>query len=366
MRRARGALLAAAVAAALATGAPAARACAFHAWLPELTLVDRLLDADRIVLARPDPASPFRFAAVETLPALHEAAAPPEPIPFLVDSVARRRLGTRPGESVLLAHDPIDEVWRRLAHVTPDLRAVLDRLLAEAPGWETPMDPARFRIAAELLDHADPALRRLALRELDRAPYGTLRRLGLRPDAGALLEALRAPAPEARPYVPIRVLLLGFSGDPRALRVLDETLRAVAQGGSAPTGLGAYVVARVEIDGPEGVDRVVGLLLGGRPGPEASPATRRRDEQVLEALAIQAQAAEPEVRHRIFGTLGETLATRPDLAAPAARHFGARELWDLRPAIGRLVRERRIASVSDMFVAANYLALAEPGARRTP
>ena len=44
-----------------AAAAPPARACAFDAWLPPLTLVDRLFDADAVALAAADPEDPSRW-----------------------------------------------------------------------------------------------------------------------------------------------------------------------------------------------------------------------------------------------------------------------------------------------------------------
>lgn len=45
----------------------AARACGFHGYLPERTVIDRMLDSDHIVLARADPANPFRYVAVDAI-----------------------------------------------------------------------------------------------------------------------------------------------------------------------------------------------------------------------------------------------------------------------------------------------------------
>ncbi|MGB0440903.1 MAG: hypothetical protein ACPGFC_12505, partial [Paracoccaceae bacterium] len=51
----------------LTLSATTALACAFHSYVPEETVVDKMLGSDHIVLARPDPHNPTRFKAVDAL-----------------------------------------------------------------------------------------------------------------------------------------------------------------------------------------------------------------------------------------------------------------------------------------------------------
>jgi hypothetical protein len=124
-------------------------ACLVCIALPERTLADRVIEAEAVVLARPDPARPFAFAPIAALKG--DAAGPA--IPGLVDSATRRRLAADPEATVLFAHDA--DGWTRLADAAPALRATVETILAAAPAWDAAADPAaRFAFFAERHDHA--------------------------------------------------------------------------------------------------------------------------------------------------------------------------------------------------------------------
>ena len=74
-------------------------ACGFHNYAPQPTLVDRLLGSDEIVLARSAPNNPFKFKAYQAL----EGGLGSSEIPFLVDSITRRRFAMDANTAVLFA-----------------------------------------------------------------------------------------------------------------------------------------------------------------------------------------------------------------------------------------------------------------------
>lgn len=327
---------------ALATPSPAL-ACPFHGYLPPLTVVDRLLDADRIVVARPDPAG--RLVARETLRGPDAPAALPPP-----DRTALDRLEASPADGLLYAHDPIDGRWRQLAYLDAAYRQAVEAVLAGAERWSHPEAAARFRLAAGWLDAPDPRLRELALRELDRAPYALLRSLDLDFDP-------TSTAGQGDPALaPIRALLLGASGGPAAAEAVRAGLTKHAYGPGWSTALGAYAVALVEIDGEAGLDRLEREFLAA---PQAGP-----DQlgPVIEALAIHRGLDAEPAPARIDARLARLVDRRPETAVLVARRFGSREDWSQAAPLERLLQEKRIAAATSLIAVSSYVAMARQAA----
>ena len=335
--------------------APAARACAFDAWLPPLTLVDRLFDADAVALGVADPEDPARWVLSGAPRAVSTSAYAPDPAAFLAAGADARPPALDADEAVLFAHDPLDDVWRRLEVVDRVTRPAIERILAEAPGWQDPLDPARIALAAEMLGARDGRLRRLALRELDRAPYPTLRALDLPLGADALAESLRDPA--AGQSETIHALLLGLAGGPRAQALVAGRLGAAAPGEAISPALGAWAVALVELQGEAGVEALDARFLASEAGRDPADLA-----PIVEALAIQAEAAPPPVRARILATLEARLAARPDLAAPVARSFGGRGDYAMGPGVQAALARRAGLPAAEAMTAAGYVFAARKAA----
>ncbi|SFH85223.1 hypothetical protein [Albimonas pacifica] len=339
----------------LAVGQPAL-SCAFDAWLPPLTLVDRLFDADAVALAVADPADPARWILVAAPPAVSATPYAPDPAAFLAAGADARPPALDADEAVLFAHDPLDDVWRRLEVVDRVTRPAVERILAAAHGWQDPLDPARFEMAAAMLGERDGRLRRLALRELDRAPYPVLRGLPLPLDADALAESLKDPA--AGQMEPIHALLLGLAGGPRAEALVEGRLSALVPGEAISPATGAWAVALVELQGEAGVETLADRFL------RADPRTLAPLDllPVVEALAVQAEAASPALRARIVETLGAALEVRPDLVGVVARCFGSRGDYALGPAVQAALAQRQALPAVEAMTAAGYVFAARKAA----
>lgn len=316
-----------------------ALACGFHGYVPEATAVDRLLASDRVVAARPSAENPFRYAA-ETILRGPEAEVD---IPYLVDSGTRRRLGANMDHSVLFARDGTDGTWHRVAYLDPGFDAVMDAVLVRLDEWRLGGDWERYQFFADLLGHPHPAAVRLALGELDRAPYPVLADLNLTPDADRLLEGIFAP--ENRDSLPIRVLLLGLS-DADAARAF---LRRQFEGARVPGGVvaGAYGVALIESVGLDGVMRVASALQAS-----GDPVLR---ESLMEALAMQAETGEGPLVDEIRARVGVLLADDPDLALIVARHFGRRADWSQIDILDRLMASGKIDDPETLYEVDQYL-----------
>ncbi|WP_068119547.1 hypothetical protein [Tropicimonas marinistellae] len=335
-----------ALALALAVRADPASACAFHNYLPEQTLVDRLLATENVVLARPNPEDPFRFQAVEAL----EGTMAQADLPTLVDSTTRRKLALNPDDTVLFARDDgAYGPFLRLAYLDPAHRDVVETIMAHKENWIMGDDLGRYQYFADLLQHPDPAIHALALRELDTAPYDLLRSLSLTPNPDRILKSLWIPS--EMPYQPIRILLLGFTQGEHAQTTLSAGLERSRKSG-ATTNLGPYATAVVERDGIAGVTRLVEMFLADTPAPADQV------ELVVEALAIHAGAAAPERRAEILTTLANVLSSHPEHAGAVARQFQFRYDFGMGDALAQVLESGQIRSANAAIPVSTYVMLA--------
>lgn len=155
------------LAAALAFLAGPAAAGLVRIALPERMPADRVIGAEAVVLARPDPGQPFAFAPAVT----RKGDAAAAPIPGLFDSQTRRRPGADPETGVPLARDAVDRV--RLTDTIPALLARMTVLLDAAETWDAQdnraaVRPAFYALSGIRWDHL--AARATALARIDGPP----------------------------------------------------------------------------------------------------------------------------------------------------------------------------------------------------
>ncbi|MCA0873082.1 hypothetical protein LCL97_19805 [Seohaeicola saemankumensis] len=334
-----------------------ARACAFHLYAPEKTAIDWIVETDHLVVARNTAQDPFSYSVVETL---REGGRAVE-IRQLVDAQARKRFASDPDAAVYFAYDTVTGDWRPLGRNTPRFREIVGRALQDTEAWRAGYTSDRLAIFEAVQDHPDPALRRLALLEFDRAPYEVLRQLTVRIPARDLLAELWSQ--NGYPYQSIRILLLGLSGDDFARTELRAAIDRAA--GRPPTRtLGAFATALIQIDGPEGVIRLEQRLLSDA----AQPLDKL--EQVVEAMAIHSGVGSDRLKDSIDTTLARLVRARPETAPLVARQFGNRQDWSQLEALQPLVQERRLTSTTDLITVAVYVSQAratlEPTPEKTP
>lgn len=319
-------------------------ACSFHLYLPEKTIVDRILTSPHIVLARPSKTNPFRYVAVGAYRgSVHDVE-----IPDLVDTRSRRRLLAAPSHMVMFARDEASGPWKRVAYLDDTFRFAIDNVFNQLDIWAIGGDRLRFSHASRFLNHPHSALADLAFAELDRAPYAVLRDLELEIDAAPLLNDFFAS--DRYSTTPIRALLLGLSGAPEA----RQFLRAQFSSGVRPAGVtaGAMAVGLIEIDQSHGVDTVAGAL-GLREGVDFAT-----QEILIEAMAIQAKAGDSELRAKINATIKDLLEQEPMLAASVARQFSRRSIWTHQDAVLAAAAHLQMLSSEDRFDIANYVSSA--------
>ncbi|NDR58556.1 hypothetical protein [Aliiruegeria sabulilitoris] len=317
-------------------------ACSFHTYLPEMTVIDRLMMTENVVLARPAADDPFRFEAVEALEGTLEQA----DLPTLVDSSTRRRLAANPEDAVLFARDGGGYgPFMRLAYVDPVYRALLEEVMARKEDWIMGDDLARYQFFADRLESEDQAIRGLALRELDRAPYDIFRQLDMSPAAAPILQEIWQI--DQIPFVPIRILLLGRSGDDAAREAVVKGLDRAKRGGAMY--LGPFAVALIELDGRAGVEWLVTEYLSGQTDPDAA-------ESAIEALAIHAGGGDDALRTYILQTLSGFVHAFPEHADAVARQFVFRYDYGMVEPLREVMTAGKIKSATDLIPVAAYVA----------
>ena len=321
-----------------------AMACAFHTYLPQETVVDWMLGSDHIVLARTDPDDPTRFAPVAAI----RGSQTEVDLPFAPDPDTRARLAGNPGDAVLFARDGAYGPWRRLAYLSEDYRAVIDLVGARLDDWEAAPTFERFETFAALVDHPDDGVRVLALRELDRAPYEVLRALEFDVDVPALLA--QVDRPEEADLRPVRVLLLGLSGDESAVSFLQQGLERIHEV-EPPTYLGAYAAALIELAGADGSAVVEGYIA------DASLPVAAR-EQLIEALAIHG-FADPQFGPALVSRVAPLFQDETPLAAAFARQFSLWGDWSFRASFRALLDAGAVRQPYDLIALNQYIAMAD-------
>ncbi len=284
-------------------------ACAFHGYEPQPTLVERMISADHIVLARPAEENAFRYEVTDEL----QSSGTSVVLPMLVDSSTRRLLRLQPNAQVLFARDAETEVWHRLITVDASFAPILTTIQDRLPEWEH--DPkVRASYFASQLNHSDKRIRTLALRELDLADYGTLKALNLDVDSKALQAQLDTIT--EMDLRAIRILLMGLAP---ATPELSTFLRfRTTQGLSHESEmLGAYALSLIELEGAGGIQWLDTTLMTS---PQNTYNTR---SALVQALAMHFETGDAELRRTISDVLSARVLFDPDLANVVSLQFSA-------------------------------------------
>ena len=321
-----------------------AHACAFDLTKPERTSIDWILEADTLVLARPDPQNPYSYQVVEVLRGNGDTYQ----VPLLVHSFNRRMLMLNPDDTVLLRQAE-DQSWAQVAYVDRDFNDLLQVTLANAHIWQDGYHPSRFATFEALQTSKTPRLRELALRELDKAPYEMLRDLDLQFATQDLLDELWTL--NGYPFQPIRVLLLGLSDDNKARREIYAYFSRI-QDWDRANNVGAFAAALIELEGTQGVAYLDKVLVSKPDQP------LEKLLGVIGALAVQRRVAPPDLRQAIDHVLARLMSSRPETAPLVAQQFSTFSDWSQQVPLELLVQERRLMTAADMMVVSVYVARA--------
>jgi hypothetical protein len=171
-------------------------ACAFHGYIPDPTLVDMLLETEQAVIARPNASGNYDTIDALLGPDLGT-------IPIAASAAFRTATSQDSGATVLLVRDGAYGPWTEAALLDTRYRSVIDTVIENQSAWQMGRDSERRRLFASLVNDPNPDLQRLALQELDRLPYPTLKDLRV-PPLRNLMQDIETGDPDQRP---IRILL---------------------------------------------------------------------------------------------------------------------------------------------------------------
>lgn len=292
-------------------------ACSVCIELPEASVADHILSADFIVLARPQPDNPFKFAPIQVWKENDREIGRLPEIPFLIDSVTRRALQSDPDKTVLFTYGSIDRDsagraisrrWTRIFLMTPERAEFVNRLREAAAFWPSTISVKQERIAflANYLSHPDPILRNVALIEIHRAPYQLVHPLKTSVQTSQLLEEFGRI--DRVSYIPVSIRLLGLQTDEKAAAVVRSNFAEVLR--SKRSNVYEWALAGIEVDGMKAI-RAIGEALGQFHVHHASI------KELVRALA-DGGTVHPEYRPYIIGLYSEAMTNNASLAARIA------------------------------------------------
>jgi hypothetical protein len=320
-----------------------ALACGVCFEKPERTVAERLLSADAVLVAREDPDQPYRFAPVVFL----AGAAQDAQIPFLVDSSTKRRLDRHPEDGVLMLLEGDD--WSRAGYANAAWQSIAASILETGPDWRT--DPeARFAFLEGMLETPDRFLRKVAIDELSRAPYSVIRGMA-QPITGDVARKALNDRAEV-PWQSFYILMFGLSDRTEDHALVRQRIASAARLETSPH-LDAWATALVEIDGTDGVRRLVEAWLNV---PHRSADALR---SVIAALTAHAKTEDPVLKDAVLSALSPLPQRRPDIVGTVATAF--RQIGDysraetIRSAVAALsVKDMRRIEASELFAASSY------------
>lgn len=326
------------VALALALAAPPALACPVCSSGAPLTVAQRMIDADRAVLARPLPGRVGAWRIVATLkgdPAtLGALDAPDAPAPF----------GKRDdGRPVLLVRDRFSRSWTAVAAVDPSRAEWIRSLASLERTRDMDADDWRARVATflPLLEDPEPLVAETAYGEVARAPYAAMRTNRARLDAAKIGRWLDDPALAGRR--PLYLLLLGLAGGPADASRIERQLAAIGPG-EARADLPALLAADLELRGPDRLAWVEKhwLLDSSRPPTDLQAA--------LVALSVHGEDGARIPRERVAQAYLRFIRERRAFAGLVAQDLAAWGVWDATPDYVGLVDAADLPFVSRIAI----------------
>lgn len=330
--------LAALLLAVLLLTAPVAHACPIcSGTAPNLTLLQKLINADRAVIAKPTGGGDFEvLASVKAAPAEKDPRGARLRRPKFVPG---EDVPMRPGSpSVLLLRQSLGGAWV-VAGPMPESAASAARLLVGAKR-STDMTPAdwqaRVTMLAPLLEHPVPLLAETAYGEIARSPYAAMRSVRGRVKAADLKAWLADPA--RAPRRSLYWLLYGITAGPADAR--DIALRVDALGReNGLTELSSLLAADLEAGGAP--RRAV---LNKRYFEDPRRTLPELQEAVL-AFTVHADAGDAVLRRDTAAMFGRLVRTHRALGGLVAADLARWRYWDAVPDYIALLRSRALHPV---------------------
>jgi hypothetical protein len=283
--------------------ADATRSCMICLAMPQVTVADRLIESQQVVLAREHPARPCTYSPIEVL----KGAPVEQPIELFVNSATRRILSANDNYAVLLVRVSPGDSWQSLGIAREEYQRVIRRILAVGSRWQTEPDSwDRIRFFVPLFNHTDRSLRELAWLEIGRAPYPVIQKLARhvpREDLDPLLTDR-----EYLQWRSLAILMLAQHPEPADRQLIENSFRRCHEF-SLSLNLSAWATALIELNGQQAVQEIEARYLRN---------PRRSDEevrQVLMALAVHAENCDFDLQQAIFRAFEMAIRNHPSAAA---------------------------------------------------
>lgn len=306
---------------ALAAAASPARACAVCAPSAPLTVAQRLIDAERALLAHPEPGAPGGWRVV----ALVRGEAGGEP-----PAIAPFALRDPQGRPLLLVRDRLSKAWSALGPVPEAQADWLRGLGAWRRTSEMTLGDWTARVAAlvPLLEHPEPMIAETAYGEVARAPYAAMRANRAALDGARLARWVEDPG--LAPRRPLYLLLLGLAGGPSdALRI--ERALAARKPGPDPVDLPALLAADLELHGSRRLARIEKTWLLD---PARGPAELRA---AIVALSVHGAEGATVPRDAVADVFLRFTERRAPFGGLVAQDLAAWGVWEATPRFAALV-----------------------------
>lgn len=284
-----------------------AAACSFDGFPIPDSIVDKLMASNQIVLARPDPGEEFRFKIIASLEGDHGAST----VPQTLSSIERDRMISHPDDAVLFARRGYFGNWRRIGYIPARHRDLFERIANRLPDWRQGKDHDRAAFFTRHAADPDPLVRTNALIELGRQQYAVLRSLEHSTSADPLLERLAVLSEHY--LVPIRLQLIGLSGDRSALSTMKGLLATAVQ--TNDQNLRHHAVAFIELGGAGALHELSTVYLSDSDVP---PDAR---QSVMDAIALHLREGDPRLRFMLQWVVQQERYNSADFRPASSRRL---------------------------------------------
>ena len=322
-----------------AIAAPTASACAICAPGAGLTPGQQMINAQRVVVAKPDGA---RWQPLATLKG-EAGPIPPGEVPAPVQPP--------PGpKAVVFVEDSLTKRWDAVGAVSAEHSEWLRKVAMQKRTAEMGDGDWRERVAfhAPMLEHPEPLIADIAYGEIARAPYAAMRTLKRQLDARRLVGWVNDPA--RAPRLALYTLLLGVAGGADASAWVSERLAQAVKTNDA-SNLAALLTAAMEMEGASRVAFIESTYFG-RPGDRSA----NEVQAALLALSVQGGADARIPRRRVVDAYLVLARSGHPLAGYAAPDLAAWQIWEAVPTYIALLRSGAPQHPASQVAILNFLA----------
>ena len=329
-----------------------ARACMVCIPFPEETVVDVLLGADVVVLARENPDKPFSYLAAEVIKGNLNN---PE-IDLFVTSSMRRRLNSNPQRYALLALQKKSSEasgsgstgnWRPLGYANERYEKIARDVVTQSARWRDRQHAGeRAAYFMPYLADADRNIHEIAYLEIGKAPYDTIREADGFVSPDQISNFLSDPL--YLEWQRLYILLLGFEAAPEEANLIRERMADLARY-DTDFNLSAWATALIEVDGTDAIDWLQRHYLEN-PGRNSTIVL-----EAVKAMSVHGSRNPAPLRNRIAEAYAALVQAHPDLSGWVARDLTAWQDWRFADALEEVRKTRKVTDGPSVYAIDYYV-----------